>query len=81
MSAAEHRLEHVVGAPDVDHDAVLVQPFGDERDRDREGRAVQRLRRAEHGAAERMRDHDVVGYFDGEHVKLLFVQPVASAAG
>jgi hypothetical protein len=28
---------------------------------------MQRLRRTEHGSAERMRDHDVVTDFDGEH--------------
>ena len=30
------------------------------------GRAVQRLRRPEHGAAERMGDHDVIADFNGE---------------
>ena len=31
-----------------------------------EGRAVQRLRGPEHGAAERMGDHDVIANFNGE---------------
>ena len=39
---------------------------GDERRIDHEGRAVQRLRRAEHRAAKRMGDHDVVADFDDE---------------
>ena len=42
-----------------------------ERDRDREGRAVQRLRGAEDLALERVGDHDVVGNFDGVHGALL----------
>ena len=57
----QRRLQHVDGAADVDHDAVGVELLGHERDRDREGRAVQRLRGAEHLAPERMGDHDVVG--------------------
>ena len=63
----EHGLERLVRAADVDHDAVAVELIGDERGIDHEGRAVQRLRRAEHRAAERMGDHDVVADFDGEH--------------
>ena len=48
-----------------------VERLGDERHVDDEGRAMQRLRRPEHGAAERMGDHDVVANFDGEHEDLL----------
>ena len=48
----QHRLEHLVSAPDVDHDAVVVERLRDERHVDDEGRAMQRLRRPEHGAAE-----------------------------
>ena len=62
----EHRLQRLVRAADVDDDAVVVERLGDEGGVDHEGRAVQRLRRAEHGAAERMGDHDVVADFDGE---------------
>ncbi len=62
----QHRLQHLMRAADVDHDAVLVERLGDERRIDHEGRAVQRLRRAEHRAAKRMGDHDVVADFDGE---------------
>ena len=56
-----------MGAADIDHDAVLVEPLGEERGAHHEGRAVQFLRRPEHRAAERMRDHDLVGDFNGEH--------------
>ncbi len=52
--------------PDIDDDAVGVERLGHERRVDDEGRSVQRLRRAKHGAAERMSDHDVVADFDGE---------------
>ena len=55
-----------MGAADVDDDAVVVERLGDEGRVDDEGRAMQRLRRAEHGAAERMSDHDVVANFNGE---------------
>jgi hypothetical protein len=41
-----------VSAPDVDHDPVLVKRLRDERHVDDEGRAMQRLRRPEHGSAE-----------------------------
>ena len=58
-------------AADVDHDAVGVELLRHERDRDREGRAMQRLRGAEDLALERVGDHDVVGYFDGVHGTLL----------
>ena len=57
-------------AADVDHDAVGIERVGDERRIDHEGRAVQRLRRAEHRAAKRMGDHDVVADFDGEQGNL-----------
>ena len=53
-------------AADVDDDPVAVERFGDEGRVDDEGRAVQRLRRAEHGAAEGMGDHDVVANFNCE---------------
>ena len=53
-------------AADIDHDAVGIERLGDEGRIDDEGRAMQRLRRAEHRAAERMGDHDVVANFDGE---------------
>ena len=53
-------------AADVDDDAVNIERLGDESRIDDEGRAVQRLRRPEYGAAERMGDHDVVAYFNGE---------------
>ena len=55
-----------MGAADVDDDAVVIERFGDEGSVDDEGRAVQRLRRPEHGAAERMGDHDVIANFNGE---------------
>ena len=70
----EHRLQHLVGAADVDHDAVVVERFGDKGRVDHEGRAVQRLRRAEHRAAKRMGDHDVVADFDSEHGRPLIGQ-------
>ena len=57
-------------AADVDHDAVAVERVGDERRIDHEGRAVQRLRRAEHRAAKRVGDHDVVANFDDEQGSL-----------
>ena len=53
-------------AADVDDDTVAIERLGDEGRIDDEGRAVQRLRRPEHGAAERMGDHDVVANFNGE---------------
>ena len=62
----QHGLECVVCAADVDDDAVGVERLGNEGRVDDEGRAVQRLRRAEYGAAERMSDHDVVANFNGE---------------
>ena len=63
----ENRLQRLMRAADIDDDAVRVEAFGDERRVDHESRAVQRLRRAEHLAAKRMGDHDVVANFDGEH--------------
>ena len=62
----QHGLQRVMRAADVDDDAVAIERLGDEGRVDHEGRAVQRLRRPEHGAAERMGDHDVVANFDGE---------------
>ena len=62
----EHFLQRIERAADVDHDAVAVERVGDERRVDHEGRAVQRLRRAEHRAAKRVGDHDVVADFDDE---------------
>ena len=70
----EGRLEHVDGAADIDHDAVGVEFLRHERDRDREGRAMQRLCGAENLALERVSDHDVVGNFNGVHARLLAVQ-------
>ena len=61
VERSQRRLQHVVGAADVDDDAVLIEPFGQERRAHHEGRAVQFLRGAEHLAAKRMRDHDLVG--------------------
>ncbi len=52
VQGAQYGLERVVGAADVDHDPVAVERFGDEGCVDDEGRAVQRLGRAEDGAAE-----------------------------
>ena len=48
----QHRLERFVRAPDVDDDAVDVERLGDECRVDDKGRAMQSLRRAEHGPAE-----------------------------
>ena len=49
---------------------LRVERLGDERGIDHEGRAVQRLRRAEHRAAKRMGDHDVIADFDDEQGRL-----------
>ena len=62
----EHFFQRFKCAADVDHDAVAVERIGDERGIDHEGRAVQRLRRAEHRAAKRVGDHDVIADFDDE---------------
>ena len=59
--------------PDIDNDAIGVERLGNERGVDHKGRAMQGLRRAEHGPAERMGDHDVVADFDGEQGTLLKV--------
>ena len=56
-------------------DAVLVERLGHECGIDDEGRAMQRLRRAEHRAPERMGDHDVVADFDGEHDRTSYHAP------
>ena len=58
-----------------------VERLGDERDIDHEGRAVQRLRRAEHLALERMGDHDVVADFDGVHAVTSLRQAIVDDAG
>src|SRR5665213_1862067 len=67
----EYFLQHVMGAADVDHNAVGVELVGDERRIDHEGRAMQRLRWAEQGAPKRMGDHDVVADFNDEQGNLL----------
>ena len=67
VQRAEDRLQHLVGAADVDHDAVVVERVGDEGGVDDEGRAMQGLRGAEHRAPEGMGDHDVIADFDCEH--------------
>ena len=66
-----HRLERVMRAADVDDDTVVIERLGDEGRVDDKGRAVQRLRWPEHGAAERMGDHDVIANFNGEQGSLL----------
>ena len=76
----ERGLEHLVGARDVDDDAVLVERLGQKCDADDEGRTMHFLGRAEHLAAKRMGDHDLVGYFDCVHGKPLG-QRAVSAAG
>src|SRR5450755_4566739 len=52
VEGPQYGLERVMGAANVDHDPVAVERFGDEGCVDDEGRAVQRLGRAEDGAAE-----------------------------
>ena len=59
-------LERVMRATDVDDDTIVIERLGDEGRVDDEGCAVQRLRGPEHGAAERMGDHDVIANFNGE---------------
>ena len=56
------------GAPDVDHDEVLVERLAFERGIDDVGRAVQLLRWSEHLAAKTVGDHDVIADRHAEHV-------------
>jgi hypothetical protein len=56
---------------DVDHNAVLIERFGEKSCVDDERGAVRRLRWSEHSSAKRMGDHDVVADFDGEQESLL----------
>src|SRR5664279_2379683 len=67
----QRRLQRVERAADIDHDAVSIELVGDEGRIDDKGRAMQSLRRAEHGTAERMSDHDVVANFNGKQSGLL----------
>ena len=69
----ERRLERFVRPADIDDDAVGIERLGDEGRIDDKGRPMQGLRRAEHGPAERMSDHDVVADFDGEQGTPLLV--------
>src|SRR5262245_47351650 len=62
----QRRLKRFVRAPDIDDDAVRIERFGEEGCVDDECRAMQRLRRTENDATERMGDHDVVADFDGK---------------
>src|SRR5262249_58989713 len=73
LERVEHRLEHLVRTPDIDHDAVLVEPLREKCHAHHESRAVQPLRRPKHRAAERMSDHDLIGDFDGVHETLAVV--------
>jgi hypothetical protein len=56
-----------MGTPDIDDDAVLIEPFGEERGAHHEGGAVQFLRGTEHGATERVGNHDLVRDFNRVH--------------
>ena len=67
MSAAEHVVQLLGGAADVDDDAVVVEPVAPERRVDDEGRAVQPLRRSEDLTPEAVRDHHVVADGHAEH--------------
>ena len=67
----QHRLERIVRAANVDDNSVVIEGIRDEGCIDHEGRPVQRLRRPEDGALERMGDHDVVANFDGKQGQLL----------
>jgi hypothetical protein len=60
VQLTHHRLQRGRGQADIDDDAVLVQLRPAEGQVDDIGGAVQLLRRAEHGAAEAVGDHEMV---------------------
>ena len=64
------RFEGLVGAADIDDDAVLREILAEEGDVNDEGGAVHGLRRPEQLAPEAMRDHDVLAHLDGIHAAL-----------
>jgi membrane glycosyltransferase len=65
------RLQRLVRATDIDDNPIGAQAIGQEGGVDDEGRAMERLRRAEHFAAERMSDHDVIANFNCEQGSVL----------
>jgi len=69
----QYRSKRVMRTADVDHDSIGIERLGHEGRIDDECGAMQRLRRPEHGAAERMGDHDVIANFDGEQDVSLWV--------
>ena len=56
---------------DVDHNAVLIERFGEKSCIDDEGRAVHGLSRTEDGSTKRMGDHNVVADLNSEQETLL----------
>src|SRR5262249_17775711 len=63
----KRRLELLVCPADVDDNSVLVEPLGQKCRANDERRPMQRLCGTENLATKRMRDHDLIGYFDREH--------------
>ena len=63
----QDRVQRLGGASDVEDDAVGVEVLPGERRVDDERRTVQRPGRAEHLAAQGVRDHHVVAYGHLEH--------------
>ena|SRR4029079_7007333 len=63
-------LQRLMRAANIDDDSVRIEAVGKKRRIDDEGCSVQRLRRPEHGAAERVSNHDVVTDLDGKQRKL-----------
>ena len=69
VERGQRRLELVHGPADIDDDPVRTQVRATKLDIDREGGAMQLLRRPEHLALEAVRDHDVVPDPDAEHAR------------
>ena len=56
-----------MGAGDIDNDAVGIEFLDEKGDADDERGTMQLLRRPEHVAAKRMRDHDLIADFNCVH--------------
>src|ERR1700712_5087626 len=66
--------QRVERAADIDDNIVGRKCLAEKRDIDDEGRAMKFLRRTENLSGQAMGDHDVVTYFDGEHLSLQLIR-------